>query len=114
MPADEGRFSAMATVPTVVAGPEQMGAAEGPYRQFVRRLARNRTALVALAFIVIAAVLVIAAPFIAPYDPLQQDLRSTLQSPSGDHWFGTDDLGRDVLSRILHAGRISLFAALIA
>ena len=112
-PGDE-RSNAAAIVPTVVAGPEQMGVAEGPFRQFIRRLVHNRTALVALAFLVLTAVLVIAAPLIAPHDPLQQDLRATLQPPSGDHWFGTDDLGRDVLSRILYAGRISLFAALIA
>lgn len=99
---------------TVVGGPETISAAEGPFRQFARRLLHNRAALGALAFLVIAALLVIAAPLIAPSDPLQQDLRATLQSPSGDHWFGTDDLGRDVLSRILFAGRISLLAALEA
>lgn len=101
-------------VATVVAGPERMEPGEGPFRQFTRRLFHNRTAVVALAFLVLAAVLVIAAPWLAPYDPLEQDLRATLQSPNGDHWFGTDDLGRDVLSRILFAGRISLLAALEA
>jgi peptide/nickel transport system permease protein len=103
-----------AELPTVVAGPAEITGSGGPFKQFVRRLLHNRSAVVALVFLTVAALLVIAAPLIAPYDPLEQDLRATLQSPSGEHWFGTDDLGRDVLSRILFAGRISLLAALEA
>lgn len=103
-----------AEVPVVVADPDRIGAAGGPFRQFARRLLRNRSAVVALAFLVLVTILVVLAPVLAPDDPLQQDLRSTLQSPNGDHWLGTDDLGRDVLSRLLYAGRISLLAALEA
>ena len=103
-----------AALPTVVAGPGEIAASAGPFKEFIRRLRQNRGAVAALAFLTLAALLGLAAPLLAPYDPLEQDLRATLQSPNGEHWFGTDDLGRDVLSRILFAGRISLLAALEA
>ena len=54
------------------------------------------------------------APVLAPYDPLAQDLYQRLQPPSTDHWFGTDDFGRDILSRIVYGSRISLRIGLIA
>ena len=50
---------------------------------------------------------------IAPYDPLAQDIMARLQGPSDAHWFGTDQLGRDVLSRVLYGGRTSLPAGLL-
>jgi peptide/nickel transport system permease protein len=52
--------------------------------------------------------------FISPYDPLAQNVRSRLQFPSTEHWFGTDELGRDILSRVIYGARISLLTALIA
>lgn len=96
------------------AGPLPVAAAGGPMRQFGRRLFRNRSALCAAVFLGLVLLLVAAAPLIAPSDPLAQDLRAVLESPSGDHWLGTDDLGRDVLSRLLFAGRVSLIAAVQA
>jgi len=54
------------------------------------------------------------APLIAPYDPLKTDLTATLLPPSSTHWFGTDELGRDVLSRIVYGARLSLLEGLIA
>lgn len=67
-------------------------------------------------FIIIALVLFLAllAPIIAPYDPDMIDVKSILLSPSSAHWMGTDGLGRDVLSRMLHGGRISLLVGLVA
>jgi len=62
-------------------------------------------------FVVILLVLGCTALFadmLAPYNPVEQNLRTRLHAPSAQHWFGTDDLGRDVLSRVLHGGRISL------
>lgn len=53
----------------------------------------------------------IGAEWIAPYDPLKQNLRAALQSPSAAHWLGTDNLGRDVLSRLIYGGRIALIAS---
>lgn len=52
----------------------------------------------------------IFAPWIAPYDPIEQDLTIRLQAPSAEHWFGTDNFGRDIFSRVLYGGRYSLLA----
>jgi len=60
-----------------------------------------------IAFIVMA----LFAPWLAPHDPAQLDLNARLLSPSAHHWFGTDELGRDVLSRIIYGARVSLTVA---
>ena len=67
-------------------------------------------------FIIIAAVFLLAmlAPFIAPYDPDDINVKAILIAPSWQHWMGTDGLGRDVLSRMLFGGRISLLVGLVA
>lgn len=83
-------------------------------RRFLRRFARQRLALAGLAFVVLLTLAALAAPWIAPYDPLAINLEIVLQGPSGSHWFGTDELGRDVFSRMLFAARVSLLAALQA
>jgi peptide/nickel transport system permease protein len=83
-------------------------------RRFVRRFRGNRLSVVAL---VVLSVLVLSsalAPWLAPYAPEAIDVRNRLAGPSVDHWMGTDSLGRDTLSRLLFAGRVSLFAALTA
>lgn len=61
--------------------------------------------------LVLLAVCAVFADWIAPYDPLRQNLMRALQSPSAAHWLGTDDLGRDVLSRLIHGCRIAVMAA---
>ncbi len=77
-----------------------------------RRLARQPLVLVAAAFLLLLVILAIAAPQIAPYDPYRQSLRDQLQGPNPTHWLGTDELGRDALSRIIWGARISLLAAI--
>jgi peptide/nickel transport system permease protein len=74
------------------------------------------SALAATAFAVVLLWLALAAaaPLLAPYEPLRQDIAGRLAPPSGDHWLGTDALGRDVLSRILHGARISIPVGLAA
>jgi peptide/nickel transport system permease protein len=79
--------------------------------RFIRRFRRQPSAVAALLFLVVITVVAVAAPVLAPHDPQAQDLRATLQPASGDHLLGTDDLGRDVLSRLIFATRISLLAA---
>jgi peptide/nickel transport system permease protein len=75
----------------------------------------SRGVVVFGAVIVIALVLTAAlAPLIAPYDPIKPDLSITLQQPSREHILGTDALGRDVLSRIIHGARVSLWVGVIA
>ena len=88
--------------------------AEGllPRRSFVRRFGRDRMAVAAVGWIALVVVVGVLAPWIAPYDPDKVDLLYRLQPPTIEHWFGTDELGRDVFSRLLYAGRVSMVAAL--
>ena len=78
-----------------------------------RFLRRNPLVLLGLAIFLMWVVISIGAPWIAPYDPLKQDIVARLQPPSPDHWFGTDQLGRDVFSRVLYGGRLSLPAGIL-
>ena len=74
----------------------------------MRRLVRNRMAMVGLAIIAVFVFIAIFGEMIAPYDPVRQDLLAAKQTPSSDHWLGTDELGRDILSRIMYGARYSL------
>lgn len=86
----------------------EIGDYDGP-KQKIRRLCRqNPLAAVSAAVIVLIIVLAILAPYIAPYHEAEQDLLSRLQAPSAAHILGTDELGRDVFSRILYGARVSL------
>ena len=75
---------------------------------------RRPPAAVAAVFLVTLTAGALLAPALVRHDPLQQDLRAILAAPSGTHWLGTDDLGRDVLARLLHGARLSLGASLMA
>jgi peptide/nickel transport system permease protein len=77
-------------------------------------LGGNAAAVVSLFFLVGLFVLALAAPLIAPYPPTAQNLGNTLAEPSWAHWMGTDDLGRDVLSRLIHGAPSTLFASFLA
>ncbi|MCH4542444.1 MULTISPECIES: nickel transporter permease [Brucella/Ochrobactrum group] len=77
------------------------------YRIWVN-LRANPLAMIGLFIIVAFVVLSLAAPLLAPYDPSVQDLGNRLSAPTAAHWFGTDELGRDILSRILYGGRVTL------
>ncbi len=68
----------------------------------------NRIAALAALLLVIIACLAIAAPFVAPYGYAEQDIMNRLGPPDTEHWFGTDNYGRDILSRIIWGARISL------
>jgi peptide/nickel transport system permease protein len=80
--------------------------------QPVKRFVRNRAAVVGLGLVLLLLAVALFAPLLAPYSPTFQNLRSRLQPPSGAHWFGTDEFGRDVLSRVLFGARISLLTGL--
>ena len=84
------------------------------WRDGLRRMANNRLAVFGL--IVVCAMVALSAltPWFAPYAYDEQDLDLRAASPSVDHWFGTDPLGRDLLTRILYGGRISLLVGLAA
>ena len=79
----------------------------------VKRFTRNRAALVGLALVVVLAAVALLAPVLAPYAPDAQNLRARLRPPSGEHWFGTDEFGRDILSRVLFGARVSLLTGLV-
>jgi ABC-type dipeptide/oligopeptide/nickel transport system permease subunit len=70
--------------------------------------------MVALGVLVVICGFALAAPILASHDPDAQNLRNALQGPSSDHWLGTDEVGRDVFTRLLYAARVSLFAAVQA
>lgn len=74
----------------------------------------NKTSWVGLIIFLIVAVLALLAPLIAPHDPLEQNIVDALQPPSDTYWLGTDSFGRDVWSRILWGGRISLFVSVMS
>jgi peptide/nickel transport system permease protein len=74
----------------------------------------NPLALAGFIIIILIFLLAMLAPFIAPYDPNDINVKAILVGPSVQHWMGTDGLGRDVLSRMLHGGRVSLLVGLVA
>jgi len=78
-------------------------------REFLRQSGPGRWGLVLAVLLVFVA---LAAPWIAPYDPTAQNLPARLLGPSAAHWMGTDDLGRDILSRIFFGARISMLVAI--
>jgi len=87
---------------------------ESPSRRALRRLIRRKGAVVGLAVITIFIVLALFAPLIAPYDPIATSWTLVRKPPSALHWFGTDELGRDVLARVIYGTRASLLAGAIA
>jgi len=86
----------------------------GFYQDAWRRLRRNRAALLGLSLVAVFALAAILAPLLAPGDPTALDLDAQLQPPSSRHWLGTDDLGRDLLTRIMYGGRVSLTIGLVS
>ncbi len=91
----------------------KLRASESPWLRSLRILARNRMAMAGAAIILVWAVVALAAPAIAPYDALYQRIEDRLSAPSTTHLFGTDELGRDVFSRVLYGARISLPVGLL-
>ncbi len=78
------------------------------WRDAARRLRRNGPAMAGLAFMLLLALVALLTPWIAPYGYEEQDLALAASPPSLAHWLGTDTLGRDLLTRILYGGRVSL------
>lgn len=89
-------------------------AGESPTRRAIRRFLRHRLAVAGLVVVVAFVLVAILAPVIAPYDPLQTSWARIRRPPSELHWFGTDENGRDVLSRVIWGARASLMAGVLA
>ena len=87
---------------------------ERPWRLAVRRLAQQRAALIGLAVVLFFIAIAVAAPLLAPYDPLATDWRAVRKPPTALHFFGTDELGRDVLARLIWGARASLVAGIVS
>jgi len=99
---------------TATAGAASAESVETPTARAIRRFKRRKAALFALAVIAIFVGAAILAPLISPYDPDLQTLTAVRKAPSALHWFGTDDVGRDVLSRVIFGARASLLAGVIS
>jgi peptide/nickel transport system permease protein len=87
---------------------------ESPWRLALHQLMRRRAAIFGLVVIVLFVGLAVTAPLIAPYDPLATDWRAVRKPPSAQHLFGTDELGRDVLARVVWGTRASILAGLVS
>jgi len=87
---------------------------ESPARRAWRRLKRRKGAMVGLAIIGVFVLLAIFAPLLAPFDPAAQSWAAVRKAPSAIYWFGTDEVGRDVFSRVVFGTRASLLAGVIS
>jgi len=94
--------------------PAPMQRGDTPGRRALRRLLRRRGAMLGLLIVLAFIVLAIFAPWIAPYDPVATSWSAVRAAPSAEYWFGTDEIGRDVLSRVVWGARASLLAGLVS
>ena len=82
--------------------------------RFWHRFAKNKLAVIALCFIIFQIIIAIFASQIAPYNPYKGDFLATWETPNALHWLGTDDLGRDVLSRLMYGAQISISIGILS
>jgi len=89
-------------------------AIRSPWRDFLHAFARNPLALASGSFVLLLVLIALFAPWLAPWNPMEPDWTALSMPPSGTHWMGTDELGRDVLSRIIYGARISLYVGVVS
>lgn len=99
---------------TATAGATSAENVETPTARAMRRFKRRKAAVFALAVIAIFVAAAVLAPLISPYNPDLQTWTAVRKAPSALHWFGTDDVGRDVLARVIYGARASLLAGVIS
>jgi peptide/nickel transport system permease protein len=87
---------------------------EGIIESTFRQLRQDPLGLTGAIIVLFVIVITLLAPWLAPYDPLEVDVYNRLLSPSAAHWLGTDQLGRDILSRVLMGGQVALKVAFLA
>ena len=87
---------------------------ENPWARAWRRLKRRKGAMVGLVIVVLLVLVAILAPWVAPYDPIATSWSLVRKPPSWAHWLGTDEVGRDILSRVIWGARASLSAGLVS
>ncbi len=100
-----------ATVDIAPPGPAR---APGQVAWIVRRFLRNKAAVAGLVVVGLFVLVAIFAPLLAPYDPIKTNWSEIRHAPSAAHWFGTDELGRDIFSRIIYGARASLMAGVVS
>ena len=110
------RLSTSATTPDLQRSPMASGKNRrySEWRRFIRVLFGRKIVFVATVIIFVLVVISAFAPFVSPYDPYDQNLLQRLKSPSSSYWLGTDQRGRDELSRIIYGSRVSLMVGIIA
>ena len=86
----------------------------GPWQRAWRRFRRRPSAVVGLIIVVAFIALAVLAPWVSPQDPIATSWGAIRQAPSAEHWFGTDEIGRDVLSRVIWGARASLLAGIVS
>ena len=83
-------------------------------RLFWQRFQRNKGAMFGLGIFILMVLTAVCAPWLSPFDPLEQNYLEAMQTPSAKHWLGTDSFGRDILSRIIYGARIALIVGVLA
>lgn len=91
-----------------------MTKASGAIASTFRALKKDPQGMVGFVLVGLILLLTVFAPWLAPYDPLEVNVHDRLSSPSAAHWLGTDQLGRDILSRVMHGGQVALKVSLVA
>ena len=86
----------------------------GPWHRAWRKLKRNRKGMFGLYVVSLFILMAIFAPYLSPYDPIEASWAAIRKAPTGAHWFGTDELGRDVLARVVWGARASLLAGTVS
>jgi peptide/nickel transport system permease protein len=104
----------MTAEPLTIAFVQEDAASERPWQHTLRLLVQRRMALAGLTVVAFFIAVAILAPLIAPYDPLATNWATVRKAPSALHWFGTDEIGRDVLARVIWGARASLLAGLVS
>ena len=87
---------------------------ENRFLVLAKRMSRNTNAMIGLAIFVVLVLSIIIVPMVSPYDYSKMDVTALHQGPSAAHWFGTDDLGRDIFTRVFYGGRYSLSISIAA
>ncbi len=88
--------------------------AETPLSLAWREFKKNKLAVLGLVIVILVALSAIFAPVITPYDPAQTNILKTEEPPSAEHWLGTDKVGRDIYTRLIYGGRVSIMVGLIS
>ena len=99
---------------SVTAAPVALERGESPARRALRRFFRHKLAVAGLVVVLAFILIALLAPWVAPFDPIETSWSRIRKPPSVAHWFGTDENGRDVLSRVIWGARASLMAGVVS